>query len=142
MSNGASNDLERATALARRMVTVYGMSERLGAIALDSADESRTYSEHTAQQIDAEVRRLVDEAYTCARGVIVERRAVLDRLADALLRWETLQGADLERVFRGDTAGSEPMQVSHKRTARRGAMSASPRLLPGAAMSLEPCRDA
>ena len=138
ISTGASNDLERATALARRMVTVYGMSERLGAIALDTADESRAYSEHTAQQIDAEVRRLVGEAYTCARGVIVQRRATLDRLADALLRWETLQGADLERAFVGDAASSAPVRVSRKRTARRVAISASPELVPGAALSLPP----
>src|SRR5260370_2100306 len=98
MSTGAGNDLERATTLARRMVTEYGMSERLGVMTLGSSDvaggESRSYSEHSAQQIDREVRRLVDEAYARARSVIVERRAVLDRLAHALLQWKTLQGPD------------------------------------------------
>jgi cell division protease FtsH len=107
-STGPSNDLERATGLARRMVTEYGMSLRLGAMTLGSPEEragyaveSRSYSEHTAQMIDREVRRLVDESYARARLVIVERRAVLDRLAQALLKWETLQGAELERAFSG-----------------------------------------
>jgi cell division protease FtsH len=109
VSTGASNDLERATALARRMVTEYGMSERLGAVTLGSrgehtfaagdVGESHYYSEQTAQAIDQEVRRLIDEAYAQARHVIVEQRCVLDRVAEALLQWETLQGEDLERAF-------------------------------------------
>jgi cell division protease FtsH len=112
MSTGAGSDLERATALARRMVTDYGMSEGLGVVTLGTVDdrpaygESRGYSEHTAQQIDGEVRRLVDEAYARARSIIVEQRAVLDRLAHALLQWETLQGVELERVFKGDLAAA------------------------------------
>jgi cell division protease FtsH len=112
MSTGAGSDLERATALARRMVTDYGMSEGLGVVTLGAADESapygesRSYSEHTAQQIDREVRRLVDEAHARARSIIVEQRAVLDRLAHALLQWETLQGAELERAFSGDLSAA------------------------------------
>jgi cell division protease FtsH len=98
MSTGASNDLARATALARRMVTEFGMSDRLGAMAI-AAEDSATHSEHTASLVDAEVRRLVEEGLTRARDVILQKRAILDRLAEALLRWETLQGADLERVF-------------------------------------------
>jgi cell division protease FtsH len=102
MSTGASSDLERATHLARRMVTDYGMSD-MGVVALGSATvagrESNTYSEDTARQIDEQIRGLVEQAYALARQVIVEQRAVLDRLAHALLRWETLQGAELEQVF-------------------------------------------
>jgi cell division protease FtsH len=106
MSTGATSDLERATALARRMVTEYGMSERLGVATFGSNDDqswlganSRSYSEQTAQVIDAEVRSLIDNAYEHARRVIVEHRAVLDRVANALLQCETLQGDQLERIF-------------------------------------------
>jgi cell division protease FtsH len=115
MSTGASNDLERATALARRMVTEYGMSARLGAVTLGSTDEraaagggpdARSYSEHTAQLVDREVRRLVDEAYAQARSVILEQRPVLDRLAHALLQLGTLQGAELERAFSNSNSNS------------------------------------
>jgi cell division protease FtsH len=145
MSTGASNDLERATTLARRMVTDYGMSARLGVVTLSSANErdgygggeSRSYSEHTAQLIDREVRRLVDEAYARARQVIVEQRAVLDHLAQALLHCETLQGADLERVFSREAAPRSDVQTGPRSLPWRPRMpfpAASPA---AAAMSLE-----
>jgi cell division protease FtsH len=138
MSTGASNDLERATTLARRMVTEYGMSARLGVVTLGSATEraaygdgeSRGYSEHTARLIDEEVRRLVDEAYARARAVIVERRAVLDRLAHALLQWETLQGAELERAFSSDAM---PASNSHMGTRPRAGRQLLPFPAAGAA---------
>ena len=136
MSTGASNDLERATALARRMVTEFGMSERLGVVALGShadSGEPKAYSEQTAQAIDAEVRRLIDEAYAHARTVIVGHRLVLDRLARALLQRETLQGQELERAFTGELPGEAP----RNRAAWRPTHIPSARLLPGAAMSFE-----
>jgi cell division protease FtsH len=114
MSTGATSDLERATALARRMVTEYGMSERLGVATFGSNDEqswigatSRSYSEQTAQVIDAEVRSLIDNAYEHARRVIVEHRAVLDRVANALLQCETLQGDQLEPIFSAESPTPE-----------------------------------
>jgi cell division protease FtsH len=145
MSTGASNDLERATALARRMVTEYGMSARLGVVTLGASDqragydggESR-YSEHTAQLIDREVRRVVDEAHARARHLIVDQRAVLDRLACALLQWETLQGAELERAFSCDSASPSEVQTGTRPHSRRSLMpfpAASPAA--AAAMSLE-----
>ena len=139
MSTGAGNDLERATTLARRMVTEYGMSERLGVVTLGSPDvpgsESRSYSEHSAHQIDREVRRLVDEAYARARSVIVEQRAVLDRLAYALLQWETLRGPELERVFVGEPA-TATAPVPRSRRLASSSIAAQP--LPAAAMGIEP----
>ena len=144
MSTGAADDLARATALARRMVTEFGMSERLGVVTLGgqaafvhAETDSRSYSEHTAGLIDREVRRLVDEAYARAQSVIVEQRAVLERIASALLRWETLQGAELERAFVGEVAQAEPVQASPNRIGRTRSSSMAPRLLPGAAMSLQ-----
>jgi len=145
MSTGASNDLEHATALAQRMVTEYGMSARLGAMTLGSTEEragyrggARSYSEHTAQLVDREVRRLVDEAYARARQVIVEQRAALDRLAHALLKWETLQGAELERVFSGDVAGLKgPQPGIRRRSGRQLVPFPSSGPAAAAAMSLE-----
>ena len=127
MSTGASNDLERATALARRMITEYGMGERLGVVTFGSNEErvmfggeSRSYSEQTAHAIDAEVHRLLDQAYTRAHDVIVNNRPVLDRLAQALLRWETLQGAELERTFSGDAPTIEPHPLPSGRLLSEG----------------------
>jgi cell division protease FtsH len=137
MSTGASNDLERASGLARRMVREFGMSDRLGVVTFGSASEQAwpdpraagAYSERTARLIDDEVRRIIDEAYDRARRVLIGQRAVLDRVAQALLRWETLQGPELERAFDGDPAELAP--------AGRGSVRLpSARLLPNAAMTV------
>jgi cell division protease FtsH len=152
MSTGASSDLERATALARRMVTEYGMSERLGVVTLGSRSEhavssadsgdGKSYSEQTAQLIDEEVRRLIEEGHLRAHGVIVEQRHVLDRLAHALLRWETLQGHELELAFTGELQALEPGPAHrHHSPARLPTGVVSPRLLPGAAIIVQPDGD-
>jgi cell division protease FtsH len=148
MSTGASSDLERATALARRMVTEYGMSERLGVVTLGSRSEhavssadsgdGKSYSEQTAQLIDEEVRRLIEEGHLRAHGVIVEQRAVLDRLAHALLRWEALQGQELELAFTGELATTEPGRAPRHSPARWPTGMASPRLLPGVTITVQP----
>jgi cell division protease FtsH len=98
ISTGAENDIEKATAIARKMVTRYGMSQRLGTVAFG---DQEGYSSRTAEAIDAEVRRLIDEGYARAVQLITKHREVLDRLAAALLEYETLVGQDLERVFQG-----------------------------------------
>jgi cell division protease FtsH len=131
MSTGASSDLERATALARRMVMEYGMSTRLGVVRFGSNSEdplfggqSRQYSEQTAHAIDEEVRQLLDDAYARARHIIVEYREVLDRLAGALLQWETLQGELLERAFTGGS--DEPGSVAVQESPAAGEVEAQP----------------
>jgi cell division protease FtsH len=101
ITTGAGNDIERATELARRMVCEWGMSE-LGPLAYGEKDEpvflgrelsTRTaYSEATSQQIDREVKRIVDQGYRSARGLLTEHREVLDRLAQELLEKESLDG--------------------------------------------------
>jgi cell division protease FtsH len=152
MSTGAASDLERATALARRMVTEYGMSERLGVVTLGARSEhagsgagsgdGNGYSEQTAQLIDEEVRRLIEEAYLRAQGVINKQRPVLDRLAHALLRWETLQGHELELAFTGELQALEPGPAHrHHSPARLPTGVVSPRLLPGAAIIVQPDGD-
>jgi cell division protease FtsH len=94
------------------MVKEYGMSERLGTVALGHKEElvflgreigeQKNYSEKTAEAIDEEIRRLIDEGYQKAVEIITDHRDVLDRLANALIQVETLDGENLERVFRGE----------------------------------------
>lgn len=108
-STGASNDIEKATATARSMVTQYGMSERVGAVKLGSgssepfmgrdAGRDRDYSEAVAAMIDEEVRKLIEEAHDEAYAVLIENRDVLDRLALELLERETLNQAEIAEIF-------------------------------------------
>jgi cell division protease FtsH len=108
-STGASNDIEKATATARKMVTQYGMSERIGAVKLGSgggepflgrdAGHDRDYSDQVAFVVDEEVRRLIDQAHDEAYAILNENREVLDRLALELLERETLNQAEIAQVF-------------------------------------------
>ncbi|RLI12154.1 cell division protein FtsH, partial [Candidatus Bathyarchaeota archaeon] len=107
-STGAADDLAQATELARRMVASWGMSERLGPVALDKLEEGvflgkelvsrRAYSEKVAEEIDEEVRRIVSEAERYAYSLLKEHRALLERVAEELLQKETLDREDLERI--------------------------------------------
>jgi cell division protease FtsH len=110
VTTGAGNDIERATALARRMVTQFGMSELIGPLAVGDKEQEiflgrefaqrREISERTAQMVDDEVKRLVDEAYARATTIILEHRELLDRIADALLERETIDREDLDRLVK------------------------------------------
>ncbi len=116
VTTGAQNDFEQATDLARRMVTEFGMSEKLGPLSLGKRHgpvflgrdlvETRNYSEEIAYEIDKEVRRIIDECYEHARTVISEHRDTLERVAKTLLERESLEGEELERVLSG-----EPLEV-------------------------------
>ena len=107
-SAGAENDLNKATQLARRMVTHWGMSERLGPVAFRDSDdhpflgremaEPRRFSEHTAQVIDEEVSRLLRDAADRATVVLTENRDKLDALAKRLEEIETLDEDEIERL--------------------------------------------
>src|SRR5215208_3802865 len=111
MSTGAENDIEVATNIARKMVKEYGMSERLGPVALGHKEElvflgreigeQKNYSEKVAEAIDEEIRRLIDEAYATAVRILQDKRNILDNLADELVRLETIEGEALEAVFSG-----------------------------------------
>jgi cell division protease FtsH len=117
ITTGAGNDIERATDLARRMVCEWGMSE-LGPLSYGDKDEPvflgrefaqhADYSESTAQQIDVEVRRIVDTGYQQARGILTEQRAVLDRVALELLEKESLDGASVYAIIEEMTGRSLP----------------------------------
>jgi cell division protease FtsH len=110
VTTGAGNDIERATGLARRMVTQFGMSERIGPLAVGDKEQEiflgrefaqrREISERTAQMVDDEVKRLVDEAYARATTIISGNRELLDRIADALLERETIDREDLDRLVK------------------------------------------
>ena len=109
ITTGASNDIEKATALAREMITVYGMSPRLGPIKLGQSDSQPflgrdfghepDYSAQVAYQIDEEVRLLLDEAHDEALEVLVENDDVLESLAQQLLEVETVEGAPLKEIL-------------------------------------------
>jgi len=108
VSTGASSDIKQATGMARAMVTQWGMSDELGMVLYGDSDEyvflgkeisqNKGYSEQTAQQIDAEVRRLIDEGYQLAKKLIKDNRDKLDLIANALLEHETLDGKQVEDI--------------------------------------------
>jgi cell division protease FtsH len=106
VTTGAGNDIERATSLARRMVTQFGMSEVVGLMAVGEREQEvflgrdfgsrREISEQTARMVDGEVKRLIDEAYAKALLLLNENRDLLERIAQALLERETIDREDLE----------------------------------------------
>src|SRR3712207_6573667 len=108
-TTGASNDIEKATAIARKMVTEYGMSADVGAVKLGQSSgevflgrdmgHQRDYSEGVASIVDEEVRRLIEAAHDEAWEILVENRDILDQLVLALLEQETLGGRELESIF-------------------------------------------
>ena len=109
-TTGASNDIEKATATARKMVTDYGMTSAVGAVKLGTTESetvlglnatSRDFSEQVAATVDDEVRNLLDTAHREAWEILTRNRAVLDKLAEELLTRETLLEKDLERIFEG-----------------------------------------
>jgi cell division protease FtsH len=121
ISTGAANDLQRATDIARAMVTEYGMSDALGAVNYDGhrgskfldtpfMNERGPHSEDTAQQIDAEVKQILNDAHNEARRVLRERRDVLDELSRRLLESEVIEGDEL-RALLGPTPPKEPDTV-------------------------------
>jgi cell division protease FtsH len=109
VTTGASNDLERATQMARSMVTRWGMSKKLGPMVYGQKEElvflgreiseQRDYSEAVAQEIDAEVRRLIAEAHDRAVAILTEYREHLDAIAQRLIEVETLDAVEFEKVF-------------------------------------------
>ncbi|MGO4121229.1 ATP-dependent zinc metalloprotease FtsH [Arthrobacter sp. YAF16] len=108
-STGASNDIEKATGIARKMVTEFGMSERVGAVRLGQgggepflgrdAGHERNYSDQIAYVVDEEVRRLIEGAHDEAYAILTENRDVLDQLALELLERETLNQSEIAQVF-------------------------------------------
>ncbi|MDD5807905.1 MAG: ATP-dependent zinc metalloprotease FtsH [Oscillospiraceae bacterium] len=113
ISTGASSDIRRASQIARRMVTVYGMSEKLGAISFESGQDevfigrtmaqAKPYSEQVASQIDEEVKAIIDNAYAQAEKILKRDRRQLDTVAEYLLAHETMDAQDFLAVFSDKT---------------------------------------
>jgi cell division protease FtsH len=121
ITTGSENDIERATKIARRMVTEYGMSRDLGPIAYGQKDElvflgreigeQRDYSDATAHSIDEEVRRIIEEAYQQAQRILEQHRETLDRIAHRLTEVETLEGQELQDLLNDAAPRPVPAQV-------------------------------
>jgi len=111
VTTGAQNDLERATKLARQMVTEYGMSDTIGPITLGRKEheiflgrdisEQRDYSEEVANKIDKEVSKIIETAYTRAKDVLTKNKSKLKKIARNLIERETLEGKDLDDLLNG-----------------------------------------
>ena len=109
ISTGASNDIQRASAMARKMVTAYGMSDRLGAVSFDSGHDevfigrsmaqAKSYSEEVAAQIDKEVKAFIDAGYQLCQEVLERHRPQMEAVAAYLLEHETMSGEDFEAVM-------------------------------------------
>lgn len=116
-TSGASDDIEKATTIARKMVTVYGMSNSMGPIAFGQKEEAiflgreiaqhRDYSEKTAIRIDEEVQRIVDEAYSTAKGILREHEDLLHKIAETLIEKETLDGKEIDAIIEATKPGLE-----------------------------------
>jgi cell division protease FtsH len=121
LTTGAGNDIEQATSLARRMVCEWGMSDKLGPLTFGKKQEEiflgreiarhRDYSEETAQQIDAEVKRIVETAEEKAVELLAAHIDVLKKVAETLLERETLDGDELDRIIQGEELEESPSPV-------------------------------
>jgi cell division protease FtsH len=115
ITTGASDDIEKATEWARKMVCEWGMSEKLGPMTFGKKEEQiflgrdftqlQDYSDHTAVEIDAEVRRIIGEAYQQAKDLLAANSATLHALAEALLDKEVLDGAEIDEIIRTTSPG-------------------------------------
>jgi len=111
MTTGASNDFERATEIARRMVTQWGMSDELGTMVYGenegevflgrSVTTHKSVSEATMQKVDAEIRRIIDQQYRVARKILEENRDKVEAMTKALLEWETLDREQILDIMAG-----------------------------------------
>jgi cell division protease FtsH len=120
MTTGAGNDLERATDLARKMVTEWGMSEKLGPLTFGKKDEHiflgkeiarhKDYSEKTAIDIDEETKKIVLEAYDTSKKLVTENLDLLEALAKSLLEKETMDGAEIDALIQ-DATSKRTVQV-------------------------------
>jgi cell division protease FtsH len=112
VSNGAAGDIKQATEIARRMITEWGMSEKLGMVAYGdngqevflghSVTQAKNVSEDTAREIDNEVRAFIDHAYAEAKRILTDRSNDLEAMARGLLEYETLSGEEIQMVLRGE----------------------------------------
>src|SRR5262249_22500223 len=113
VTTGASNDIKRATEIARNMVMKWGLSEKMGPLVYDESEEEgilgltaatglrNLVSTETAKDIDHEVRRIIDECYSSAKNLLVENRDKLDVMAEALIQYETIDSIQIDDIMAG-----------------------------------------
>jgi cell division protease FtsH len=138
VTTGAASDIAGATELARRMVTQFGMSDKVGAIAVGDREQEiflgrelaqrREISERTSELVDEEVKRIIDTAYRCAREILERKRPILDALAAALLERETLEREEVMAVAAGQALPPrrEPPMLESGAAAAPAAQKAAP----------------
>ncbi|MEN9305207.1 MAG: hypothetical protein RLY76_475 [Actinomycetota bacterium] len=136
-TTGASNDIEKATTLARAMVTQYGMTEKLGAIKLGTSDAApflgrdyghqRDYSENIASAVDEEIKNMIEGAHHEAYEILIENRSILDALVEELLEKETLHKEEIEVIFKN-------VAMRPKRPAWTGSAQRQPSKIPPVAL--------
>jgi len=150
VTSGAAQDIKAATDRARRMVTEWGMSEKLGPLAYGeqegevflghSVTQHKHISEETAREVDMEVRRFVEAGYQRAYKILTEHRDELEKIAQALLEYETLTGEELKAILRGeeirrddDAGGSTPQEAERRKASvpKAGRTNDRPGDLPG-----------
>jgi len=119
VTTGAANDIEKATAIARSMVTQYGMSKKFGLVGLESVENKYldgrrvlNCSDVTAADIDAEVMKIIKESYEEAKRLLEENRDVMDEIAAYLIEKETITGKEFMRIFREVKGIPEPKEKS------------------------------
>ena len=132
ISTGASNDLERATKIAKAMVTRYGFSDRLGPIVYGQNESevflgrdlghSRDYSETVAAQIDEEIRAVIDDAYDQCEQILSEHMDQLHKVADFMYEFEKINGADFDRLMKGDFAVFEEHRSKKEKDSKKPAI--------------------
>jgi cell division protease FtsH len=140
-TTGAGNDIEQATHLARAMVCEWGMSEKMGPLAFGKKEGEiflgrelaavQSYSEQTAHDIDIEVRRIVTEQYQRAKEILLQHRPLLEKIAGALIEYETLDASDIDVIMAGGTIDRPPPQKTTPGPPDKGAEKKKSGLLDG-----------
>jgi cell division protease FtsH len=136
ISTGAAGDIQQATQMARSMVMHWGMSDKIGMVQYGETNEyvflgremarSKDYSEKTAQEIDDEVKRIIDEAYRRAKEIILAHRSALEVIAKALLEFETLDGTQVEEIVRTGKMETPPPKPGSDTGPMQGAPAGTP----------------
>jgi cell division protease FtsH len=149
-TTGAGNDIERATELARSMVTEWGMSDEIGPLNFSHGKQevflgrdfssSERHSEDTNQRIDAEIRRLVTTQYERAKQILTDHRRELEQIAEALLEYETLDGDDIDTLLRGGRL-ERPVSAMAKKRAEMAAEKEEAHKRPAILPPLAPKKD-
>ena len=148
VTSGASSDIKMATQIARSMVTQFGMSDELGPLSYNeneqeiflghSVTQQKNVSEQTAHKIDLEVRKIVDEAYGRARGILTENVDSLHGIANALLEYESLNGEEIGAILKGESIVRPEDDESVVTQGKRGTVPSSSRRKGKTPPDLEP----